>query len=380
MKKHVVIVGGGLAGLHAARKLGRRPGVRVTLVDPRENQQSLPLLPDIVGRDLSGDRLQYPLAQAARRWGFDHIRDTVAALDPDTATVVGRDASYRGDVILLACGCTPVSCPFADVGSLHAFTDVGSALALRRAFVEEDRRNWVVAGGGYTGVEAATHLWRCAQSRRLDRKIFVVERGDRLCGTMGAAFSGYVERNVSWLGIEVMRKTRVVDVHDGDVLLNDDRRVRHAGLVWSVGMEGQPFVRVLDDPMTANGRLAVNPFLQLERHERIFAAGDAAAFADEDGKPLRQSVQAAVLQGVHAAENILARLENRPLRPYRHLDLGFVVPMANGRGCGIALGIPLYGRLPLLLHAVMGTYRSFGRGRSLVLLWSLLRGMRVGGI
>jgi len=375
MTKHVVIVGGGYAGLFAARRLGRRPGLRVTLIDTRECQQSLPLLPDLVGRALPPAKLQYPLAQAAARWGFDLVQDEVASLDAESLTVRGRTSDYPADAILLASGCAPVPCPFQTDGRLHTLSDAASASALRKAFLEEDRRNWVVAGGGYTGVEAATQLWRCAQIEGLDRRIFVVERGGRLCGGMGAPFSEYVERNVTWLGIEVMRKTRIVEVGEGHVLLDGDRRVKNAGLVWAAGMEGQAFARSLVEPQTPSGRLNVNAFLQLERHENLFAAGDAAAFPDAEGLPLRQSVQAAVMQGAHAARNIVARLDNRPLAPYRHRDLGYVVPMGNGRGCGIALGFPVYGRLPLLLHAVMSVYRSFGPGRSLGLLRSLMRGM-----
>lgn len=375
MRKRVVIVGGGLAGLHAARHLGGRPDLQVTLLDPRECQESLPLLPDVVGRNLPLERLRYPLAQAARRWGFEYVRDEAVSVDVAATTLVGRMGEHAADAILLASGCGPVTCPFASVGSLHVPSDVASAAALRQAFIDEGRRNWVVAGGGYTGVEIATQLWRCAVSEGLDRKVFVVERGAMLCGTMGAPFAEYAERNVTWLGIEVMRKTRVVDVRDGDILLDGDRRVKQAGLVWCVGMEGRAFARQLDVPQTSAGRLNVNSFLQLERHENVFAAGDAAAFADEEGRPLRQSVQAAVLQGALAARNILAKFEDRPLQPYRHRDLGFVLPMANGRGCGVALGVPVYGRLPMVLHAVMGVYRSFGAGRSFALLSRLLRGI-----
>jgi NADH dehydrogenase len=373
MTKKVVIVGGGYAGVFAARRLGRRRDVRVVLVEPREHQHSLPLLPDLIGRNLPPDRLRYPLAKAAQRWGFEHIRDEVESLDAARMAVVGRHAEYSADAILLACGCGTVTCPFTADDRLHTVSDVESAAALRRAFVEGPRRNWVVAGGGYTGVETATHLWRCAQREGLDRKLFVVERGDALCGNMGAPFAEYIERNVMWLGIEVMRKTRVVGIRDGDVLLEGDRRVTDAGLVWTVGTEGRRFARELDMPQTPSGRLSVNPFLQLERLDTVFAAGDAAAFPGVDGRPLRQSVQAAVMQGVHAADNIVRKLESRPMVPYKHRDPGYVVPMAHGRGCGIVLGLSVYGRLPLLLHAVMSVYRSFGANRGPALLWQLLR-------
>ena len=354
ISQQVLLVGGGLAGWSAARRLAGCRGLRVTWLDPRADPQWLPGLPARLGaraHPAAADR--EVLARAARRWGHAHVRDEVIALDEARLTAVGRAAEYRADAILLACGCRPASCPFDGFASLHRLTDAAAAAALRRAFVEEDRRNWVVAGGGETGVQAATQLWRCAQEEGLDRKLFVVERGPALCATMGAAFADYIERQVSWLGIEVMRGTRIVGVDGGDVLLEGDRRVKQAGVVWCVGVEGQPFARALETPQTRDGRLSVNAFLQVERQERLFAAGDAAAVFDREGRPLRLSVQAAVRQGAQAADNLLAQLEGRPLRAYRHRDWGFLLPLGNGRGCGLVLGVPLYGRLPPVLHRLL---------------------------
>ena len=144
-------------------------------------------------------------------------------------TALGRAGEYRADAILLACGCRPAPCPFEGIRSLHRRADAAAAAALRRAFVGGGHRNWVVGGGGETGVQVATQLWRCAQGEGLDRKLFLVERGPALCASMGAGFADYIERQVSWLGVEVMRGTRIVGVDGGDVLLDGDRRVKQPG-------------------------------------------------------------------------------------------------------------------------------------------------------
>ncbi len=374
MPHDVLIVGGGYAGLFAARRLAREPGVRVRLIDPREGQIGLPLLPDCIGRNLPPDWIRYAIARAAPRWHFEWVRDEVTAFDPQRMTAVGHNGEYRADTVLLTCGLGPTTCPFEAPGGVWSVSDTDSVTSLRKAFLESGRRNWAIAGGGYTGVETATQLWRAARCEGLDRKLFVIERGDSLCKAMGAAFSEYAQRTASWLGIEIMTGTRILEVRKGQLLLEDDRRIHNAGLVWAVGVEGRPLARALDVPQTRNGRLSVDALLRVERLDHVFAAGDAAAFDDGNGRPLRASVQAAVAQGRHAAENIASLIRGRPLRPYRHRDLGYVLPLGNGRGCGVALGVPLYGRLPMLLHAVMCVYRSFDRRHAPGILRKLLQG------
>jgi NADH dehydrogenase len=91
--------------------------------------------------------------------------------------------------------------------------------------------------------------------------------------------------------------------------------------------------------------------------ERVFAVGDAARFL-RNGTELRMSVQFALSEGRAAARNVWRAILGRPLRGFHPRDPGYVVPMANGRSCGEALGVPVTGHTATFLHYFMSAYRS----------------------
>ncbi|NLI76526.1 MAG: hypothetical protein GX442_08800 [Candidatus Riflebacteria bacterium] len=124
------------------------------------------------------------------------------------------------------------------------------------------------------------------------------------------------------------------------------------------GQDGPgPFLGESGLPLTPAGRVRVAA--TLEAAPGVFVAGDAAGVALPGGF-VRMGVQAALTQGWHAAGNLLRGLRGEPLQPYRWLDPGWVVPLANRRGAGFILGLPLFGRLPAFLHYAMSVFRSVG--------------------
>lgn len=374
MSQRIVIVGGGYAGLFAARRLGGAPGVEVVLCDPQAAQQSLPMLADRVGLDLPPDWLRQPLEAAARQWRFTFRQEAVRDIDCQRRIVHLADETVAADGIIIASGAHPIPPPpDIDPTSLFTLDTVAAAGALRQAFIERPQGIWLVVGGGYTGVEVATNLWRLSRLAQVPGRILILERDEALCASLGAGFSRYIGEQVARLGIETRTGTSLVASGDGRARLSDGTELNDADVVWTVGVEGRPLAQGLAIPRTANHRLEVEPSLQAPGCPGVFVAGDAAAARGRDGRPLRPSVQAAVKEGDHAARNLLRHLTGRPLRPYRHLDLGYVVPMGHGRGCGRALGLPVYGRFPIFLHALTNTYRSFGEGRNLGLFRQLLR-------
>ena len=364
--KTVAIVGGGFAGLAAARRLGRHRGkVRTVLVDPRETSDFLPLLPDIVGARLGAATTQYPLNIAARRFHAEHVAEAVQKIDLTRKILRTSQTEIGFDFLILTCGSVSHFHETPGVED-HAFPVKSAVEAERLSQAVADRR-WrqvVVCGGGYTGVEIATHIKNRFNKNGDDREVLLLERGDRILKGMPEAFRRYTERNLERMEIPVLTGTTVKRVCENDaVLLSNGTEYPQALLAWSAGVKTPGIVEDLGVELGPGGRIVVDADLGFAEH--CFAAGDAA-HVERRGKPLRMGIQFSLMGGYRAAENVLRSIHGKPLRRFNPLDPGYIVPMANGRSCGSVMGVSIYGRTATFLHYFMCGFRTWGlknRGR-----------------
>jgi NADH dehydrogenase len=358
--KRVFVLGGGYAGLTAAARMARklRREAEVVLFDPREAHQALPILPDLVGRGFRPAGLRYSHGRAAERFGFTFRQEGVRGLDPDEGRVEADSGSEAADAVLIATG-TQTAYHGLAFAEEHGFaldtTEDGQRI--RATLDENPERPAVVCGGSYTGVELATAIRRRDRRRGTDRRVLLIDIAETLCPGLPGGFVEYVTDNVRAMGIEVRTGTSVEEADAGQITLSDGERLNRGLLFWSAGVGTPAFVRDLEAEQTRQGRLHVEPSLRIR--ERCFVAGDAAAFED-GGRILRMSVQFAISQGRHAADNVVRTLRGEALEPFRPRDPGYLIPMANNRACGIVMGRTLYGRVPILLHYLMCTVRSVG--------------------
>jgi NADH dehydrogenase len=355
----IVIIGGGFAGLAAAECLSwQQHSHEVTLVDSRETSQFLPLLPDIVGHSLPPDIPGYPLKRAAQRWDFHFQHARVTSLDLLQKCVVTDKGNIPYDGLLIASG-TETSFKACETWSKRPLSvdSVDDAVKLRDMAAKDESCHYIVCGGGYTGVELASNLRYFFRQRKSQNQVTIVEHGHHLCGALPRKQVDFIEKAVRQAGIEVKVDTTITELDQDHVRLADGTVISNARVIWAAGVCTAPFVNDLSFSKNRQGRLAVDSFLALDNG--IFAAGDAGGFKAGNGE-LRMSVQFALTQGWHAADNILRYLAGHALRPYRPLDPGWVVPLANGRGCGTILGLEIYGRLPYVLHTLVCMARSVG--------------------
>jgi NADH dehydrogenase len=323
-----------------------------------------------VGGRLPGRALRFPLERAARRWGFTLVAEPVTALDAVARRVSTPARTLEFDAVIVAPGSQTTFYGNAALASRFlTLDDVPQAEALHTAAREGRWRHAVVAGGGYTGVELAANLHRLFRRLGRDTRVVVVEKNAAPLSALPAAFQQYAHASFDRLGIEVRTSRTVAAADERTVRLDDGQEFADALAVWAAGVVTPDFVRALPFEKTPQGRLRVRPTLQFA--PGCYAAGDAAAF-EHRGRPLRMAVQFAIFQGRAAARNALRELAGQPLREWRPVDMGYVVPMANGRGCGVVLGLPVYGALPVLLHYLVSAYRAVGARNRLAVLRALL--------
>jgi len=371
--KQVVIIGGGFGGLAAAQRLcAFRERFAVQLIDRRPTSDFLPLLPDIIGGRIPVAAAALGLDRLARRMGFTFIHDTVRNIDPARRLVTGTARAIAYDAAIIAGGSEPNyygnSAAQKSALPLNSCRDAERLVA---ALAEREVGTWVIAGGGYTGIEVATQVWRRFKTGGgRPRKIVIIEAAPSLLGALPGWMQRHVIRRMAALHIAHIENCTLAEIAGERIVLSTGQVFAPAGLIWCAGVQPPEFVRLLPFPKSANGRVFVDR--QLRIRDRLFAIGDSAAY-QAGGRPLRMSVQFARTQGACAAINILRDFAPARPRNYRPRDPGFVLPLAGGNSCGVVFGLRLTGSLPTALHYIMCVLLTRGLAQRLKLCRALCR-------
>jgi NADH dehydrogenase len=361
--ERVLVLGGGFAGIAALRALrgvarAAHRACAVTLIDKSRECSFLPLLPDVIGRPLPAEALTFDLSRLASSCGAEFVCEEVVAVDTAQRQVYTSVGQYAYDYALIAAGSLTNFYGNAQIRQ-HAYKldDASDARLLRTLLEKKNARVYCIAGAGYTGIEIATHLRRYFGRGEKAPRIVIIERAPQMLGPVPEWMRAYVRRTLAAMDIEVMTNAAIERVEADMVQVAGQGVLRDAVLVWAAGVCTPAFVQKLSGEKTPQGRIKVDPFLRID--ERVFVAGDCT-WVPQGNVPLRMGVQFAHAQGICAAGNILRMMRSRPLRPYVPHDLGYIVPLANNRGCGYILGIPVIGPLASAAHYAMCVYRSIG--------------------
>ncbi|MEG3626690.1 NAD(P)/FAD-dependent oxidoreductase [Streptomyces poriticola] len=370
-RPRIVIVGAGFAGYRTARTLSRltRRQADITLLNPTDYFLYLPLLPQVAAGILEPRRVTVSLSGTLPRVRL--VLGDAYRIDLDGRTVhytgpEGGEGDLRFDRLVLAAGSVNKLLPIPGVAEhAHGFRGLPEALYLRDHVTRQvelataaDREEcaarctFVVVGAGYTGTEVAAHgqMFTDAQVRRhplrtgMRPRWMLLDVADRVLPEMDERLSRTADRVLRRRGVDVRMGTSVQEAtHDG-VLLTDGAAVDTRTLVWCVGVRPDPLVESLGLPLE-QGRLLVDPYLQVPGHPELFACGDVAAVPDlhNPGGYTPMTAQHAWRHGRVCAQNVAASLGAGDQRVYRHRDLGFVVDLGGAEAAADPLGVPLSG-------------------------------------
>ncbi|HTY44696.1 MAG TPA: FAD-dependent oxidoreductase [Patescibacteria group bacterium] len=354
----ILIIGCGFAGLSAAQALaGSRRRQEVVVIDRGAYFNFLPMLPDVVGRNVAPRYLTYPIRSLSRTLGFGFLNQQVSRLDLDKK-IAYTPESVPYDYLLIASGSETNFYGNDRIKKLaYKLDDAEDARKIRDAVTQGGFTTYIVSGGGYTGVEIATNIKRRLQASRQPGRVVIIERAPSLLGPLPEWMKAYVTANVQKLGIEVFTNSMIDRLDDDGTIVSGKNVFPKAMLIWAAGVRTPDFVQDLKIDKTPQGRLKVDPFLRIA--PGCFVAGDSACVAWQAGF-LRMAVQFAITQGACAAANIARDIAGKSLVPYRPVDFGYLIPLANNRACGSVLGANLKGVFPLALHYLMCLYRSYG--------------------
>jgi NADH dehydrogenase len=358
-KPRVVIVGGGFGGLQAAKELGNE-AVEVTLIDRKNHHTFQPLLYQVATAVLSPGEIASPIRRILHKYknvevilgeviGFDLARQIVRL---EECASGASEIPY--DYLIVAAGArhsyfghdewesdAPGLKTIEDAVEIRRRVLLAFELAEREAYLTgtHEPLNFVVVGGGPTGVEMAGAIAGIARIaleqdfKAIDTtkaRVMLFEGSNRVLGTFAEELSERAKRDLEDLGVEVYLNNLVTEIEDGRVKVGDEW-IDCSVAVWGTGVMASPLGKQLNAETDRAGRVIVNPDLTVIDHKNIFVIGDMASVKMANGQPVPGVAPAAMQMAGNAAANILRDLNNQPRKPFVYKDKGSMATIGRNR-------------------------------------------------
>jgi NADH dehydrogenase len=350
---HVVIVGGGFGGLAAARELANKP-VRVTIIDKHNFHTFLPLLYQVATAGLEPADVAYPIRTifgGAKNVRFRH--GLVRSVDHERSILTLEDQSEIGfDQLVIATGATAAyfDIPGAASYALPLYT-LADARQLRNRLLSTlemadvsaesgpTQLNYVVVGGGPTGVETAGALAELVQivirrdGLRVDEskvRIMLIDLAPQLLTAFPNSARTYAAKALTDKGVEIHFGRSVVEVEAHAIRFADGERLETAAVIWAAGVTVAGTLAQNLQPTTGpGGRALVRTDLRLVSRPNVWVVGDAAAVPRSSTELCPQLAPVAIQSGHHCALQILNVLNAQPTTPFKYRDKGIMATIGR---------------------------------------------------
>ena len=346
---HIVIIGGGFAGINLAKDLTNYKGIEVTLVDKNNYNFFPPLIYQVATAFLEPSSISYPFRKFfAGKKNLQFRLGELQKVVPAENKIILNNGELQYDQLVFATGAETSYFGMENVKknaipmkTLNDAIEMRNALLknLEKAAITKDiheRRKYltiVVAGGGPTGVEVSGMFAEMRKNILLKEypelqtsasNIYLVDGGDALLSPMSKDSQKDTLEAVTNLGVVVKLNTRVVDYKDDTVYFADGETIQTKNLIWAAGVSAKVFEGIPAESYGRGKRMLTDAFNKVNGTENIYAIGDTCIQLNDENFPggHPQVAQVAIQQGVNLAENFKLMLQNKPLKPFKYNDKG----------------------------------------------------------
>ncbi len=355
----VVILGGGFAGLNAAKALGNSH-FDVWLIDKTNHHLFQPLLYQVASAALSPGDIAIPIREILKPYpNVTVLMGEVVQIDKEKSHVLLKNGDQIGyEMLIVALGArhsyfgndqwepfAPGLKTLVDALKIRERILMSFEKAERCDSISEARKylNFVIIGGGPTGVEMAGAISEIAYQtmlqdfRRIDTsktKIHLIEGSPHILPVYPEKLSLKAQKYLEHFKVNVITGKRVIGVsHEGVTV--EGLFIPAENVVWAAGNQASPVLKTLGAPLDRQGRVMVDPDLSLPNHPEIFVLGDAACTMDKKGKPLPALAPVAVQQGKYIAQILRKKLPKNARPPFTYFDKGTMATVGKTKAIGM---------------------------------------------
>ncbi len=359
-RKRVIIIGGGYAGVEALKILATSGLCDVVLIDQHPYHYLQTEAYELIANECSMTRVTIDLIALCLSYGehVTYIKDTIREIDFESKHIIGQTSGHSYDYLLM---CTGSKTAYNDTAQglrehSHGVKTLPSALAFKQQFEQrlysrmESEGGWcsepfnvVIGGGGLSGVELAAEMAHYIRVFHEDNTltcdnihIFLVIPHERVLEGMEEYLIAQATKRLLKLGVKIINHSRITSVEEHALILNGTESICFDFMIFTGGIVASTLTRGLAVEKNKKLQLIVDKFLRVPLHDCVFAAGDIAELREITGKLLPPTAQLAQQSGVCAANNILAFMQNKAMRPADMQMRGIMIAL-GGKYASISL-------------------------------------------
>lgn len=387
-QKHIVILGAGYSGVHAAKKLSKKykkdQNVKITLIDRNPYHTLMTELHEVAGGRVEPESVMVDLYKIFNKTKVNLVIEEAVKVDKDNQIVKTENGEYAYDYLIIGTGSETAYFGVPGVKengfSLWSLQDAlkirhhienmfNMARKERNAKKRQAMLTFAVAGSGFTGIEMIGELveWtkKLAYQYDVDQKeikLLVIEAVGRILNMLD---EGGAQKTANWLknhGVEILLNAPIIEVTPEKAVLKDGREIPTNTLIWTCGIQGCCFAKEMGISINHRNRLNSNEYMQSLDNENVYVVGDCAWVEEGPKKMLPQIVEAAMQTAETAADNIIADIEKTQKKPFKSNYHGFMVSVGSHYCVANVGGIKMSGFFAMATKHMVNLHYLFGIG------------------
>ena len=355
----IVIIGGGFGGLSFLQK-ARKSNNEFTLIDKTNHHLFQPLLYQVATAVLSPADITVPIRNLFKNDKNVKITlgEVVDIRREKKQVVLKNDDVIDYDQLIISTGASYSYFGNEDWGKYsNGLKNINDALDIRdkilkafeKAENETDKKkqkkylNFVVIGGGPTGVEVAGSIAEIAfkdinkEYRNFnsdDSNVYLIEAGSNILPSYSSKLSNKASKYLKKMGVEIKINEKVEDIEDM-LVTTDKGKIESDNIIWAAGNKASSLIELLDTEMDAEGRAIINQDCSIKKDDNIYVIGDAANFKGVNGEPLPGIAPVAIQQGKYVGFNTKNNISKENRKPFKYRDKGMMATIGGFKAIGV---------------------------------------------